>query len=216
MMIDRSIKVGDIIKIDSGEMGTVFDVGLRSTRIKTFDNEVIILPNGKLAESKIHNFVLPDPSIRVNVEFGVEYGADPEFVKVMAVEEVKQVKDVMKEPAPLILFTAMGDNALLFKIMFWVNDMSKKWPTHQEAITRIYRRLYKEKIGIPFPQRTVWSYNAGKAPNHSPFDKKYTKYNTKHNITQTKNEGGKNPEEKDTRKISREAIKESEKKNKDQ
>ena len=215
LILDRSIKVGDIIKTESGEMGTVYDVGLRATRIKTFDNEIVIVPNGQLANSRIHNFVLPDRSIRVNVEFGVEYGADPEFVKHMAVEEVNHIKDVMHEPAPWILFNEMGDNALHFKIMFWVDDLSKKWPSHQEAITRIYRRLYKEGIGIPFPQRTVWTYNAGKAPKHNPYDRKYSKFNKKYNTTLAKKEKDKNPEEEDTKKVEKEMEKEAKKRGKE-
>jgi len=208
MILDRSIKVGDIIKLDSGEFGTVYDVGLRATRIKTFDNEILIMPNGKLADSKIHNFVLPDRSIRVTVDFGVQYGADPEFVKKIAVEEVNKVHEVMKEPAPWILFNEMADSALTFTIRFWVDDLSKKFDAHQEAITRIYRRLYKEGIGIPFPQREVWMNDSKKVM--SPFDKQFKDTNKKYNVTLNKKEAGKNPEQKDTKKQAKEAKKYSE------
>lgn len=210
MILDRTIKVGDIVKLESGEMGSVFDIGLRATRIKTFDNEIIIVPNGQLSNGRIQNFVLPDPSIRVNVEFGVQYGADPEFIKAMAVEEVSRIKDVQKEPAPWVLFNSMGDNSLQFKVMFWVDDLSKKWPTHQEAITRIYRRLYKEDIGIPFPQRTVWMYDAGKAPKPSPYDKKYSRFSDRYGTTLPKKESAKNPEQEDTEKLEKDIQKESE------
>ena len=50
----------------------------------------------------------------------------------------------------------MGDFALKFKLMFWVDDLSKKWPTHQEVITGVYKALNKAKIGIPFPTRTIY------------------------------------------------------------
>ncbi|HLC97077.1 MAG TPA: mechanosensitive ion channel family protein [Candidatus Nanoarchaeia archaeon] len=215
LILDRSVKVGDIIKIESGEIGTVFDVGLRATRIKTFDNEIIIVPNGKMANSQIQNLVLPDPSIRVTVDFGVQYGADPEFIKALAVDEVQKIKCVMPEPAPWILFKEMGDNALLFSIKFWVDDLSKKWEAHQEAMTRIYRRLYKEDIGIPFPQRTVWMHNAGKAPNSSPFEKKYAQFQNKYNVTLVKKEDQKNPEQQDTTKVQENAEKEAAKRKKE-
>src|SRR3989338_7878566 len=73
IILDKSIKAGDVVKIGQDISGTVLDVGLRSTKIRTWDNEVMIMPNGKLADSTIQNFVLPEPSARVIVEFGVAY-----------------------------------------------------------------------------------------------------------------------------------------------
>ncbi|MBD3309588.1 mechanosensitive ion channel, partial [Candidatus Woesearchaeota archaeon] len=81
LIVDRSIKVGDTIQTEDGTFGSVIDVGLRSTRIRTWDNEVVIVPNGKLANATIQNYVLPEPSARVVVPFGVAYGSDVEKVK---------------------------------------------------------------------------------------------------------------------------------------
>ena len=156
LIIDKTIEVGDIVKLDSGESGKVYDVGIRSTKIKTWNNEIIIIPNGKLANSKIQNISQPDPAIRINIEFGVEYGSDPERVKKVVLDTVKKIKNVEKEPEPNIWFTEMGDFALKFKLMFWVDNLSKKWPTHQEAMTKIYNALKKARIRIPFPTRTIY------------------------------------------------------------
>jgi len=159
LIIDRTIKVGDIIKLSSGEMGVVHDIGIRSTRIRTWDNELITVPNGKLVDATIQNFSQPDPKARINIEFGVEYGSDPDKVKKVALDVVKKIKNVMKDPQPKILFLNMGAFALQFKLMIWVDDLSKKWDTHQEAITKLYKALGKAKIGIPFPTRTVYMYD---------------------------------------------------------
>jgi len=156
LIIDKTVKKGDIVKLDSGESGMVYDVGIRSTKIKTWDNELITIPNGKLADSKVHNVSQPDPSIRINIELGVEYGSNPEKVKKLIIDTVKKIKDVMKDPGPVVWFLEMGDFALKFRLMFWVDDLSKKWPTHQEAMTNIYKALNKAKIGIPFPTRTLY------------------------------------------------------------
>ena len=180
IILDGTLKKKDIVKLESGEMGEVYKIGLRTTRIKSFDNEMIIIPNSKMADSIIQNFLQPDPSIRVNVEFGVEYGIDPEYVKKLVIEEINKINFIDKTQEVRVLFVSMGDNALLFKAMFWVEDIAKKWPAHQEAISRIYRRLYKEKIGIPFPQRTIWMRNEGKAKSISPFDKKFKKFHGKY------------------------------------
>ncbi|MDP7180487.1 MAG: mechanosensitive ion channel family protein [Candidatus Woesearchaeota archaeon] len=157
MIIDGTLKKGDIVKLESGESGAIYDIGIRSTRIKTWDNELITIPNGKMADSKIQNLSQPDPSIRINIEFGVEYGSNPEEVKKLVVDLVKKIKPVMQDPEPKIWFTEMGDFALKFKLMFWVDDLSLKWPAHQEAMTKIYDALNKAKIGIPFPTRTVYN-----------------------------------------------------------
>lgn len=180
IIIDGTLKVGDVVKLEGGEMGEVYKVGLRTTRIKSFDNEMIIIPNSKLADSILQNFFQPDVSIRVGVNFGVEYGVDPEYIKRLAIEEIKKIKFIDKEQEIRVLFTEMADSALLFKAMFWVDDIAKKWPAHQEAISRIYRRLYKEKIGIPFPQQTIWLRDEGKAKSPSPRDKKFKKVHDKY------------------------------------
>lgn len=173
LILGKTFRIGDVIKIQSGEMGVVYHIGLRTTQIKTFDNEVFIIPNSKLADSVIQNFFLPDKSVRVNVEFGVEYGVDPEYVKQLAIEEINQIDFIDKEKEIRVLFTQMGDSSLNFKAMYWVKDISLRWPANQEGMTRIYRRLYKENIGIPFPQRTVWLRDEGKAKAPSPLNKKY-------------------------------------------
>ena len=157
MIIDGTLKKGDIVKLESGESGAIHDIGIRSTRIKTWDNELITIPNGKMADSKIQNLSQPDPSIRINIEFGVEYGSDPEQVKKLVIDTVKKIKTLMKDPEPKIWFTEMGDFSLKFKLMFWVDDLSLKWPAHQEAMTNIYGALNKAKIGIPFPTRTIYN-----------------------------------------------------------
>ena len=81
IILDKSVKVGDKIKLDADTMGTVMDVGLRSTKIETWDGELITIPNGKLADSRILNFVQPEPKVRVVIDFGVEYGSDTSKVK---------------------------------------------------------------------------------------------------------------------------------------
>ena len=76
LILDKTIKVGDVVFIDQDTRGTIMDIGLRSTKIKTFDNELIIMPNGKLADMRIQNIALPEPKSRVVIPFGVAYGYD--------------------------------------------------------------------------------------------------------------------------------------------
>ncbi|MEO0282206.1 MAG: mechanosensitive ion channel family protein [candidate division WOR-3 bacterium] len=172
LIMDKTIRVGDIVKLDTGEMGEIYSITLRAVRIKTFDNEMIIIPNSIVANAKIQNLLQPDPTVRVNIDFSVEYGTDPEYVKRIVLEEISTMKIIDREKEARVLFLAMGESSLNFRVMFWVDHIDKRWPAHQEAITKIYRRLYKEGIGIPFPQRTVW-LREDKIDTPKPFDEKF-------------------------------------------
>jgi MscS family membrane protein len=158
LIMDRSIKIGDIIKLDTGESGVVYDIGIRSTKLKTFDHDILIVPNGKLVDSRIQNLTQPDPSTRVTIEFGVAYGTDPDEVKKVALAAFKGVKHVLEDPAPIVWFTQMGDFALQFKLMFRVDDIENKWEVHQSIITKLYKQLNKNKIVIPYPTRTIYMH----------------------------------------------------------
>jgi small-conductance mechanosensitive channel len=204
LIVDKTFELGDIIKLDSGETGVVHRIGLRTTRIRTFSNEIIIIPNSTLANSKLENFYQPDRRVRIDIEFGVEYGVDPEFVKKITLNEVSKVKIRDQNEDVRIMFKAMGDSSLQFKVMFWVDDISKKWVAHQEAISRLYRRLYKEGIGIPFPQSTVWLREEGKAKGPKPSNKKFksvkNKYYSNWGYEYKPEEAKKEPERKEAKK----------------
>ena len=155
MVVDKTIKVGDIIKLDTGEVGTVQEVGVRSTKILTFDNIVLSIPNGKLADSRIQNMSAPDARIRVTLEIGVEYGSEPEKVRKIILDEISTLDEVLKEPAPVVLFIEMADFALKFRVLFYTH-LDQKYPMIDLANSRIYKAFGKNGIGIAFPTRTVY------------------------------------------------------------
>ena len=156
LIVDRSITVDDYIKLDDGTEGFVTDIGLRSTKIKSKDGDLIILPNGKLADSRIYNYHKPLPVTRVTVDFGVNYGTDVAKVKRIVLGELQKINDTLKEPAPIVVFEELGDFALKFKAFFWISSIEKKMEAKETAVTAIYNVLNKNKIGIPFPTRTVY------------------------------------------------------------
>jgi MscS family membrane protein len=132
------------------------DVGLRSTKIKTFDNELLVVPNGQIANAIIQNFKLPDLKYRVNVPFGVEYGTQVEKVEKIVLDVIKKMKLATKDPAPRVLFMEMADFSLNFSASFWIEDVSDRLTAKVEANKAIYNALNKAKIGIPFPTRTIY------------------------------------------------------------
>ena len=179
IVLDGTFKVGDVIEVN-GMSGEVYQISLRTSRIKSFDNEMIIIPNSVMAGSTVKNFFQPDISIRVNIEFGVEYGVDPEYIKKIVLEDVEKIDIIDKEKDVQVIFLEMADSSLNFKVRFWVDDIAKKWPAHQEAITRVYRRLYKEGIGIPYPQSTIWMRDEKNVKSPSPDDKKFSSVKEKY------------------------------------
>ena len=159
LVLDRTFKVGDMIELESGEKGVILDIGIRSTKLRTFDNEVIYIPNGLLANTKIKNFTVPDLSVRVNVNFGVEYGSDPEKVRSVVLDAVKKIDTVIERPEPIVQFLNMSDSSLDFVARVWVQSYTEGYSTKLKATDEIYNALNTANIGIPFPTRTVFTKN---------------------------------------------------------
>jgi small-conductance mechanosensitive channel len=159
LVLDKTFKVGDKVELESGEMGEILDIGIRSTKLRTYDNEVIYIPNGSLANTKIKNFTVPDLSVRVNVNFGVEYGSDPDRVRTVVLETVKKIDTVIDNPEPVVQFLNMSDFSLDFVARVWVNSWTEAYSTKLTVTDEIYKALNKAKIGIPFPTRTVYTKN---------------------------------------------------------
>jgi len=157
LVLDKTFKVEDKVQLESGEMGTILDIGLRSTKLKTFDNEVIYVPNGYLANAKIKNFTQPDFSIRVNVNFGVEYGSNTEKVQQVVLEVVKKIETVVEKPEPVVQFLKMSDFSLDFVARAWVKSYREAYSTQLKMTNEIYNALNRANIGIPFPTRTVYT-----------------------------------------------------------
>lgn len=157
LVIDKTFKVGDKVELESGDMGVILDIGLRSTKLRTYDNEVIYIPNGQLANARIKNFTVPDLSIRVNVNFGVEYGSETEKVRNVVLNAVRATAGVLEEPEPVVQFLKMSDFSLDFVARAWVASYAEAYAMKVELTDVIYNALGEAGIGIPFPTRTVYT-----------------------------------------------------------
>jgi len=155
LVLDKTFEIGDKVKIESGEVGTIHDIGLRSTKLVTYDNEVIYIPNGYLANSRVQNYTRPSPKVRTHVNFGVEYGSDATKVQKVVLGILENDKEILKDPAAAVQFLEMGDSALNFRAYFWVEKWGMAYGKKLEMTEAIYNALNKAKIGIPFPTRTV-------------------------------------------------------------
>ncbi len=157
LIADKAIQVGDFIKVGS-VTGQVTEISLRSTRIKTWDNELVTVPNGKMASENLQNYDQPNDYIRVVVPFSVAYGSDTDKVKKIVLDTIKKVPNVIKnkeEMKPDVIFTEMGDSSLNFLARFWVDSFLKRYNANLEATDKIHKALIKNKINIPFPTQTL-------------------------------------------------------------
>lgn len=155
LMLDRPFQIGDRIKLSSGLVGDVVDIGLRSTKIQGLDTTITIIPNSDLCNSALVNMVRPTAVIQGRITVGVGYGSDIDNVKALLLEIARDNKEVVDEPSPLVLFTAFGDSALNLLFLFWVGDPARIGLVTDQLNCSILNRFRAEKIEIPFPIRTV-------------------------------------------------------------
>ncbi len=160
LILDKNFNVGDVIRLETGEAGQVVNIGIRSTKIKSFDNEVLIVPNTLLSNIKIINLAKPDPTARLVLSIGVDYKSDPNQVKSVLKETIDNLPGKMENPSPIVRFNKMGDYYLEFKIYFWVDDYMQKFEMEDKATMAVWYALKKAKIGIPFPTRTLFMKKA--------------------------------------------------------
>lgn len=156
LALDRTFQIGDKVKLESGELGEIKDMGLRSTKLRTYDNVLIYVPNGQLANSRVLNYTRPTAMIRVNVEFGVVYGSKVKEVQEVILKTLKGMKEILDEPSPEVHFLEMADFSLNFVARFWVDRWGDAYSKKLEATEKIYDALNKAKIEIAFPTRTVY------------------------------------------------------------
>lgn len=152
---DKPFKVGDRIQLDSGELGDVIDVGIRSTRIQTLDETMIVIPNDKIANAKIINFNSPSPRMNVKVNIGVAYGSDVAKVKKTLVKIAKDIPEALKDPEPQVFFTEHGDYSLKFVLVAWISNPTLKGILIDKVNEGIDREFRKAGIEIPFPTQTI-------------------------------------------------------------
>jgi len=165
LLLDRPFAEGDTIILSDGDWCEVRRIGMRTTRLYRFtDASIVSLPNNSLVNDKIIRMSnVSDPG-RVNVNVGVAYGSDPTKVRETIMTAIKDnqyslLDDENKQP--IIIFDEMADSALIFKVILWINDRSKRIAARDKLVEDIYRRLNEAGIEIPFPQRVVYLKKEG-------------------------------------------------------
>lgn len=154
ILVDQSVHVGDIIEIE-GKVGRVEEIKLRTTRAVTIDNKVLVIPNHLYLTNSLYNWTQNGTTTRESVDVGVAYGSDVEKVKSLLIEAANNNKNVLKDPPPLVLFTAFGDSSLNFKLVFTLNDSFQGAIPRSDLRFEIDKLFRENNITIPFPQRDI-------------------------------------------------------------
>lgn len=156
---DKAMKVGDYIEIEGGVKGYIEEIGWRSTRIRTLPNNLVIVPNSKIANSVLTNYNDPSPDMAVLVEVGVAYGSDLDKVEQVTVDVAKEVlqktQGAVKDFAPFIRYHTFADSNINFTVILRGQTFVDQYLLKHEFIKTLKRRYDKEGIEISWPVRKV-------------------------------------------------------------
>ena len=158
--VARQIRLGDYVKLNSGEEGYVTDIGWRSTSIRSLASNMIIVPNAKLAQAIVTNYFLPEKRMSASLQVNVSYACDPDQIERILLEIVRggtaSIPGLLADPAPGVSFDpGFAESSLAFTVSFTVAEFAHQFGVRNELKRRIFRRFRQEHIEIPFPTRTV-------------------------------------------------------------
>ncbi len=155
ILSDRPYKIGDRIQLSSGMVGDVVEIGLRSTRIRTLDSRLIVVPNSAISNSNIINYSLPDAKVRFDIKVGIAYDADVEKATAVLKDIAVHTEGVFADPAPRVYVKDLGDFSINLLMHVWAKDYKLNWEVPDHIYREILRRFAEEKIDIPYPIQSV-------------------------------------------------------------
>lgn len=160
IILEKTLKVGDFVDLESGITGEVREINVRSTLITTNDNIDMLVPNSEFINKRVINWTLREAKRRIHVPVGVAYGTDKDIVKKAILEAADNVEFTLKgfkNRKPDVWLVGFGDSSLDFELVVWLTDEATKKPgkVHATYCWEIETALAKYDIVIPFPQRDL-------------------------------------------------------------
>jgi small-conductance mechanosensitive channel len=152
---DKPFRIGDWIEWD-GNSGIVEDISLRVTRVRTFDNELLTVPNSQLTDDVVKNLVAKE-QLRLKFLFGIGYDDDIDKATEIIIEEAENHPEILDDPEPSVRLTELGDSSVGLQSRVWIDDPSRAdfVKTRGEYVTSVKERFDAEGINIPYPNRTL-------------------------------------------------------------
>lgn len=160
ILVSKQLRPGDYVKLDSGEGGYVADINWRNTTIRTLPNNMIVVPNSKLASTIVMNYHVPKKEMAVLVQVGVGYGSDLSKVEEVTIdvgkEVMREVTGGVPQFEPFIRYHTFSDFSINFTVILRGKEFVDQYLVKHEFIKRLHKRYKEEGIEIPFPIRTVY------------------------------------------------------------
>lgn len=159
ILASRQIQPGNFVKLESGEEGYVVDITWRTTTIRQLPNNIVIIPNSRLASAIVVNYYMPETEMAVLVQVGVSYHSILEDVERVTIEVAKEV--MMNVPGgvptfePFIRYHTFSDSGINFTVILRASEYVDQYLLKHEFIKRLYKRYLEEGIEIPYPQRDL-------------------------------------------------------------
>lgn len=154
LLLDSSIKVGDIIEVDN-LVCQVKEINLRTTTVLTRDDKYVILPNTFLTKNNLFNWTHSNLNSRFDIQVGVAYSSDVQTVMDILKSVTAANPKVAKTPEPFVRFNDYADSALIFNVYFWSSDPFRVENLKSELRVKYFEAFREHDIEIPFPQRVV-------------------------------------------------------------
>jgi small-conductance mechanosensitive channel len=158
-MLEKTLKIGDFVDLESGVRGHVLEIGMRYTRINTNDGVDVIVPNTEFTSRRVVNWTFDDRLRRMRIPFRVAYGTDKNRVREAGLKAAAQVDSTFEDDTHKcdVWLVRMGDSGLEFVLAVWVGPNHIGRPANTEAryMWAIHDALEEAGIAIPFPQQDV-------------------------------------------------------------
>jgi small-conductance mechanosensitive channel len=155
LLIEQPFEVDDAVEL-SGYGGTVLNINLRTTEMRTFDGLIVMIPNADVLSNTITNYTRADRR-RIELPVGVAYGSDPAEARQIVLEAVKNVPGFLGDPEPMVVFHTFGGSSVDMSAYFWINTaVTNPFAAKDAALELIKAALEKQGIEIPFPITTVY------------------------------------------------------------
>lgn len=148
----KPFKIGDFIEAQ-GTSGTVKEITIFTTKLNTFGNQLVIIPNGKLSNDNITNYSAENKR-RNKIDIGISYSSNIKQAKDILLELVNEQEAVIKDPLPEVVVSSLGDSSVSLSIRYWASN-EDFWAIHFYTMEQAKKRLEENGISIPFPQREV-------------------------------------------------------------
>ena len=159
LLLDRSIKPGDVIAVNSGStttMGVVNKIGIRAISVTTLDNREYLIPNQNLMTSQVENWSYSSREVAVTIPVSVAYGSDIDMVEALLLEAATSVPRVLEVPGPSVQLVSLGTSAIEFAVSVWINDPERGIGPIRSGVLKNAWHLFRERgVEIPHPQQDV-------------------------------------------------------------